>query len=80
MQSGITPAAEADCTGLYCPMPIAMAREKIETIAVGEVLLVVADDPAAGEDIPRWAKRAGHELVKSEESGGVMTFYIRRGK
>ncbi len=76
----ITPAKELDCVGLYCPMPIAQTKEAIETVGVGEVLMVEADDPAAEEDITRWAKRTGHELLKFERAGSIMTFYIKRTK
>jgi len=76
----INPAKELDCVGLYCPMPIAQTKEAIETVEVGDVLMVEADDPAAEEDITRWAKRTGHELLKFERAGSIMTFYIRRTK
>ena len=78
--SDIVPDAELDCVGLYCPMPIARTKEEIDNIEVGQVLLVEADDPAAEEDITRWAKRAGHQLLKFEKSGQMMTFWIRRLK
>jgi len=74
------PAAVVDCIGLYCPMPIAMTKEAIERLDVGEVLLVEADDPAAEEDIRRWANRVGHEIVKFEKDDGVMRFSIRKMK
>ncbi|RXE56510.1 hypothetical protein ABH15_05460 [Methanoculleus taiwanensis] len=80
MSSSIEPAAEVDCIGLYCPMPIAMAKEQIDAIGVGEILKVEADDPAAEEDIKRWAQRVGHEMVDFQKEGGIMTFYIRRMK
>ena len=54
MGSDVIPDAELDCIGLYCPMPIAMTKEEIEKIGVGEVLKVVTDDPGAEEDIKRW--------------------------
>jgi tRNA 2-thiouridine synthesizing protein A len=76
----ITPDAELDCVGLFCPMPIARTREEMEKIEVGQVLKVEADDPAAEEDIKRWAKRTGHELLKFERSGNVLTFWIKRTK
>ena len=78
MGSDIIPDAELDCVGLYCPMPIAMTKEEIEKIEVGQVLKVVADDPAAEEDIKRWAKRWGHELLEFEKEGTILTFLIRR--
>ncbi len=80
MASDITPDAELDCVGLFCPMPIARTKEEIEKIEIGQVLKVEADDPAAEEDIKRWAKRIGHELVRFERSGNVLTFWIKRMK
>jgi TusA-related sulfurtransferase len=61
-------------------MPIAKTKEEIENIEVGQVLKVEADDPAAEEDITRWAKRAGHEVLSLERSGNIITFWIRRKK
>jgi tRNA 2-thiouridine synthesizing protein A len=72
--------AELDCVGLFCPMPIARTKEEIEKIEVGMILKVEADDPAAEEDITRYAKRAGHEIIKVEKSGNIVSFWIRRKK
>ena len=72
--------AQLDCVGYYCPMPIAMAKEEIEKIDVGQVLKVEADDPAAEEDIKRWAKRTGHEILKFEKEGNIIIFFIKRMK
>jgi TusA-related sulfurtransferase len=80
MSSDITPNAELDCIGLYCPIPIAKTKEAIEGIEVGQVLKVEADDPAAEEDIKRWAKRTGHEILEFEKKGTILTFYIKRTK
>ena len=61
-------------------MPIAMTKEEMDKIEVGQVLKIEADDPAAEEDIKRWAKRTGHEVLKFEKEGTIMTFYIRKTK
>jgi tRNA 2-thiouridine synthesizing protein A len=66
--------------GLFCPMPIARTKEEIENIDVGQTLKVEADDPAAEEDITRWARRAGHEILWLEKSGNIITFWIKRKK
>ena len=76
----ISPDAELDCVGLFCPMPIARTKEEIENIELGQVLKVEADDPAAEEDIARWAKRTGHEVLKSEKSGNLIAFWIKKMK
>ncbi len=66
--------------GHILSLPIARTKEEIDNIGVGQVLKVEADDPAAEEDITRWAKRAGHKLLKFERSGQIMTFWIKRLK
>jgi len=80
MTSDIIPDTELDCVGLYCPMPIAQTKEEIDKLEVGQVLKVEADDPAAEEDIKRWAKRVGHEILRFEKQGTILTFYIRKMK
>ena len=61
-------------------MPIAMTKEGIDKIEVGQVLRVEADDPAAEEDIKRWAKRTGHEILKFEKEDTILTFFIKKVK
>ena len=78
MDENIPYDAELDCVGLYCPMPIALTKEEIEKIKVGEILKVEADDPAAEEDIKAWAKRTGNEIIKFEKEGNILTFYIKK--
>ena len=61
-------------------MPISMTKEGIETIQAGEILKVEADDPAAEEDIKRWAKRTSHKILKFEKDGTILTFFIKKMK
>ncbi len=69
-----------DTVGLYCPVPLFKTREGIDSIEVGEVLELLADDPAAEEDITRFVKRTGHELVKLENNEGNLRFLIKKLK
>jgi tRNA 2-thiouridine synthesizing protein A len=80
MTDDTTPAQTLDCIGLYCPEPLFQTRESIDAIEVGEVLEVFADDPAAEEDLTRFAKRAGHEVVGVDNEGGQLRILIRRLK
>jgi TusA-related sulfurtransferase len=61
-------------------MPIAMTKEEIDKIEIGQILKIEADDPAAESDIKAWAKRTGHELLKFEKEGTILTFYIKKTK
>ena len=69
-----------DCIGLLCPEPLFQTREAIDGLSDGDVLEVLADDPAAEEDITRFAKRAGHEIVSIEDEGDHKRFLIRKGR
>jgi len=40
-----------DCIGLYCPVPVLNTRQEMDKLEVGELLEVLADDPAAEEDL-----------------------------
>ncbi len=80
MSDDSKPAKTLDCIGLYCPQPLFQTREQIDTIAVGEVLEVLSDDPAAEEDLKRFAKRAGHQIMEFENEDGILRFLIKKGK
>jgi len=72
-------ASSLDCVGLFCPEPLFQTREAIDQLDPGDVLEVLADDPAAVEDLTRFAKRAGHEMVLVEDQGDYNRFLIRKG-
>ena len=69
-----------DCVGLYCPEPVFRTRQEIDKMDVGEVLEVIADDPAAEEDIPRLVKRLGLEIVKMSKEKDQLHFVIKKIK
>ena len=69
-----------DCIGLYCPMPVLKTRQEMDKLATGEILEVLADDPAAEEDLKAWAKRTGHKILKIEKTDTGMRFIIQKGK
>ena len=68
-----------DAIGLYCPVPILRTREEIEELEKGQVLEVLADDPAAEEDIVRWAKRTGNEVLSIEKKEGRLRILAKKG-
>jgi tRNA 2-thiouridine synthesizing protein A len=80
MADDIKPDRSLDCLGLYCPEPLFQTRENIDSIEVGQVLEVITDDPAAEEDLKRFAKRTGHEVVSFEKRDDHMRFLIKRVK
>ena len=72
------PTKTLDCIGLYCPEPVFRTREEISMVKVGQVLEVLADDPAFESDMRSWAKHSGHEVLSVEKVDGKFRFLIRR--
>ena len=67
-----------DCVGLYCPEPIFRTRKAFDGLEIGQVLEVIADDPAAEEDLKRWAKRMGQELLNIRNDDGELHIFIKK--
>jgi TusA-related sulfurtransferase len=69
-----------DCIGLYCPAPVMKTREEINKLTIGDILEVLADDPAAEPDIKAWAKHAGQKILKVEKTSEGLRFLIQKIK
>ena len=80
MSTNIEPKKTLDCIGFYCPEPVFRTRVELDSIKEGEILEVLADDPAAKEDIKSLVKRIGHEILRIEKEGSVYKFLIRKNK
>lgn len=69
-----------DARGLLCPEPVMRARVAITQIAIGEQLLILADDPHAGLDLEVFCLRGGHQLLARRQQGKDWHFLIQRGQ
>ena len=69
-----------DCVGLYCPAPVLNTRQEMDKLASGDVLEVLADDPAAEEDLKAWAKRTGQKILEIEKTKEGLRFTIQKRK
>ena len=80
MPSNAPSNRELDCVGLYCPEPVFRTRLELDEMAAGDVLEVLADDPAAEEDIKSLIKRLGHKIIKIEREDTALRFTIQKVK
>ena len=69
-----------DVRGLYCPEPVFRTKIEIERLTIGDKLKVLSDDPESEEDISRWVKRTGHELISIKKREKDLEFLIRKSK
>jgi tRNA 2-thiouridine synthesizing protein A len=64
-----------DCLGQRCPLPVIALARAIRTVEVGATVRVLADDPAAANDIPAWCRMRGQEFLGAVDGPG---FDVRR--
>jgi TusA-related sulfurtransferase len=73
------PDLSLDCRAKRCPLPVIELGRRIGEVAVGGVVAVVADDPAAATDIPAWCRLRGHHYLGiGEPVHGAPAYLVRR--
>lgn len=69
-----------DCSGLFDPLPLVNIYRAMKEIQVGQVLEVIATNPAAPADLPAWCRMTGNELMDAHPDGDKFVFFVRRAK
>jgi len=72
------PMLTIDALGRKCPIPIIMLAERIREVPIGELIAVLADDPAAETDVPAWCTMKSHEYVATTRLPRGWSFLLRR--
>ena len=68
-----------DTKGMNCPLPVLKARRAMRELEAGDILTVLATDPASYIDFQHFCDTTGHELLDTAEDKdeGVFTYVIR---
>ncbi len=70
-----------DLKGSVCPGPLLGAKQMVDELVPGQVLLLVSDCPGTEADLFAWAKQTGNQVLKSEKhADGGTGYYIQKGK
>lgn len=69
---------ELDTSGLHCPLPLLRLKKALQTLNSGQVIRVLATDPAARLDFGVFLEQVGHELMECREREGTLYFLIRK--
>ena len=72
------PMQTIDALGRKCPIPIIMLAERINEVPIGAIIAVLADDPAAENDVPAWCAMKSHDYVVTQSLDRGWAFLIRR--
>ena len=65
-----------DTQGLICPEPVMMLHKTIRRADGGDIIEVLATDPATTRDIPNFCRHLGHELLTQETVADNITLNI----
>jgi TusA-related sulfurtransferase len=65
---------------MFCPEPVFRTKIEMERMTLGDILKIIADDPASEEDITRWVNRNGHQLIGIKKTGNDLEFAIKKVK
>lgn len=75
------PNAMVDLTGLTCPGPVLGAKQILEGLREGQVLLLLSDCPGTRDDLFAWARQTGNEVIHTESRpDGAVAYYLRKGR
>jgi len=69
---------EVDASGLLCPLPLLRLKKALTEIASGEVVKVIATDPAAHLDIGVYTDQTGHQIIELTRHSNTQIFYIKK--
>lgn len=60
-------------------MPLLKAKQGLAKIHEGEVVKVLATDPASERDFHSFVELTEHELVDFQHTQQIFTYYLRKG-
>ena len=70
------PVVVVDARGLACPRPVIDLAAAVDDVAVGGVVELWADDPAARVDVPVWCRMRHQRLAAVDDVEGAMRFRV----
>ncbi|MEN8259708.1 MAG: sulfurtransferase TusA family protein [Pseudomonadota bacterium] len=69
---------ELDACGLNCPLPLLRLKKTLLEMESGEVVRVLATDPAAHLDFGVFSDQSGHQILGHFQDSGSHIFYIKK--
>ena len=67
-----------DTKGLNCPMPLLKAKQMLNKLVAGQVLLVESTDAGSVRDFQVFATQSGHVLLNQADEAGVYKHWLKK--
>jgi len=59
-------------------MPVALTKRKLESMASGQLLEVIGEGKLEFDNVQRWVKNNGHEVIEASMSGVEFRILVRK--
>ncbi|MCK9635723.1 sulfurtransferase TusA family protein [Methylobacter sp. Wu8] len=69
---------ELDASGLNCPLPLLRLKKALMSMSSGEVVKVIATDPAAHLDFGVYSDQTGHQIILLIKESDKQVFYFKK--
>ena len=69
---------EVDASGLLCPLPLLRLKKALTGMSCGDVVKIIATDPAAHLDFGVYANQSGHQIIELIKQDDKQIFYIKK--
>ena len=69
---------EIDASGLNCTLPLLRLKKGLANVNAGEIIKIIATDPAAHLDIGVYTEQMGHQILDFFKQDGKQIFYIKK--
>jgi tRNA 2-thiouridine synthesizing protein A len=66
-----------DSRGSFCPGPITDLFKAYRSAQLGDVIELLATDPAAKADVTAWAQKSGNELLDVIDEQGYIRILVK---
>jgi tRNA 2-thiouridine synthesizing protein A len=66
-----------DSRGSFCPGPITDLFKAYRSAELGDVIELLATDPAAKADVTAWAQKSGNQVVDVVDEQGYLRIVVK---
>ena len=74
----ILPNEKLDVRGKMCPLPVAFTKRKLDGMASNQILEVVGEGDLEFDNIQRWVKNQGHEVLEASKCDGDFRLLVKK--
>ncbi|TAK59622.1 sulfurtransferase TusA family protein [Methylobacter sp.] len=69
---------ELDASGLNCPLPLLRLKKALMDMSSGDIVKVIATDPAAHLDFGVYSDQTGHQIIQLIKESDKQIFYFKK--